>query len=137
LGLHPLKIERSYHYYSEEFSIEGLPSKINIPQALDIQTLKDKAAAIRFENPIFGRTEFVIVIKGSDTLSDLRNGKDVGVYLFHHDERVRGQTLDLSGGRNNCLDWGAITVSAKTAADRQALQDQAALNHHGPGYKKL
>jgi len=129
--------DQAYHYYSEEFSIEGLPSRIEIRQTLDIQTLKDKAAVVRLENPIFGRTEFVIVLKGTDTLTDLRTGKDVSVYLFAHDERVKGHTLDLSAGLKNCQDWGAITISAKTAADRQALADQAAANHQGPNYKKL
>ena len=84
---------------------------------MSVNGIPDKAAVIETLSPVYshGASNFVVVAKGSDSISDALNGKLVGVYVMDVDSRIGPDSYDLSKGLQPVLDWGAITNSADVA----------------------
>ena len=111
-----------FYYCSEEFPRPELPTGCRLVRYLAVEGMNAKAAVIDTERPILRSqaSQFVVLAKGDQTVSEVFDGVLVGVYLMPKDHRVGSSTLDLSGGLQPVVDWGALTLTFEEAKQWQA-----------------
>jgi hypothetical protein len=111
-----------FYYCSEEVSSGDLPVGCTLVRYLALGTVQQKAAVIKTEHPIYDQrvSEWVVLAKGIETISQVFEGKTVGVYLMPLDERAAATNFVLlDEGLQPVQDWGALAASKDLAENWQ------------------
>lgn len=113
------------YYCSVEFDRNELPVAAHIVQHLQVEDMPAKAVLLETAHPILksATNRCVAVIKGNETMNDLRKTGVVFVFLLPFDHRVKANALDLSEGLQPVLDWGAL-CSSKEAAEHWQMRSR-------------
>jgi hypothetical protein len=109
------------YLYSEEAAVVGLPATVRVERYLAVGESAKKAAVVSLEAPAYSRqlTTVVVLAKGTSAISEAFDGSEVGVYVMPLDARAGDERLDLTGGLQPVLDWGALTKDLERAKQMQ------------------
>jgi hypothetical protein len=94
-----------------------LPVAFEVRRLLRIEGMSDKAAVIKTVQPVYreGLSDFVVLAKGTDSITSVYEGKDVFVFLLPLDDRAGAEILDLSAGLQPVLDWCSVSSTLEAA----------------------
>ncbi len=100
----------------------GLPVACRIVRALAAGNIMRKAAVIELAHPVYTEQHdrFVVLVKGTETIDDIKPGMPLGVFLMPLDARAGNHRLDLSAGLQPVRDWGALVLTREAAEAWQA-----------------
>ena len=117
-----------FYYHSEECERDDLPVGCRVIRYLNVEGMKNKAAVIETEHPIYKAqaSSYVVLAKGLSSVSEVFTGQLIGVYLLPLDVRAGAVELDLSAGLRPVQDWGALTRSRDEAEKLQLRPDGGA-----------
>ena len=107
----------SFYLVSGEFFDPAFPVKCRFVRWLSVAGYTN-CAMIAHAEVAFGKkkiTEFVLLRKSGLSFNSVSSDASIGAYVFEVDERVQGDTLNLSDGLKNCQDWAQIYFSFEQA----------------------
>lgn len=106
------------YLYSEEAPLLGLPVQCKVQRYLAVGDMPGKAAVLALAEPVYRArlSELVVLAKGNGVIDDVLDGTEVGVYVLPVDGRAGEEVLDIAGGLQPVIDWGALTNDAERAA---------------------
>ncbi len=112
------------YLYSEEAAGPGLPVKARVARYLALGEVEEKAAVLTLEGCAYRDelTTVVVLAKGIGVISEAFAGAEVGVYVLPLDARAGEKALQLTGGLQPVLDWGALTNDPQRALHMQVKQ---------------
>jgi hypothetical protein len=116
-----MRIEREpFYYFSYEFYEPVFPVKCYFVKWLDGANSTTRALIARSDAP-FGHeklSECVLLPKGEHSFAGVPDEGIFPIFVFAIDDRVQGDTFDLSGGLKHVRDWACICFSLQFARSR-------------------
>jgi len=117
-----MRIEQEpFYYFSGEYYSPVFPVRCFFVRWLKVVNSTTRAMIVRADVPFgIGKqlTEFVLLPRWDKSLDDLQDQEIFSVFVFAVDDRVQGDTLDLSEGLKHVQDWASICFSHEFAASQ-------------------